>query len=56
MATGRAMGRAMGTGMATETETEPIEQVLREIRPEEGVQKPSASDLRQNYQRYEIPG
>jgi hypothetical protein len=33
-----------------------MEQVFRELRPEEGVQKPSTRDLRQNYRRYDLPG
>jgi hypothetical protein len=33
-----------------------VEQVLRELRPDEGVQQPSARDLRESYRRYHFPG
>jgi hypothetical protein len=36
-------------------EHEQIEQLLEELRPDEGVQHPTARDLRHNYRRYDVP-
>jgi len=38
------------------TELGQVERVLRELRPDEGVQQPSTRDLRDNYRRYDVPG
>ena len=38
------------------TELAQVEQVLRELRPDEGVQQPSARDLRDDYRRYDFLG
>jgi hypothetical protein len=53
--------RVLDEGDAAATLTEQgaelgqVEQLLRELRPDEGVQRPSTRDLRENYRRYDVP-
>jgi hypothetical protein len=50
------MSDAVATLSEQAEELGQVEQVLRELRPDEGVQQPSTRDFRHNYRRYDVLG